>query len=300
MTNVHWSVKYARKLILYGFSMWDGFFSPTVLRIPPESLVSYVPRPKIQRYLMLCVTLTGIGKEVMVKIKGILYICIDHATDWHQVHVCWQRWSGWFGHKWELKYYSSYKRHAENYVFCYLIAWIWNDDRCFVQLNGTKYVQICESVWDELSTQNTTRFRDGRTHGRTDARTQRTGGGGGAINGRNIGIICVNLAHHSVFMSCHFLIIVYLSENITHIFKLSSISSYLSEVNKCLFWEHVLCFIPILTCSFWVLPHRYLTGLQASLHQWLWDAVHDEGQGHGLGSYVPKNPLVVQNQVLNI
>ena len=41
--------------------------------------------PKIQVYMMLCLTLTGIGKEVMVKTKGMLRICNNHETDLHQV-----------------------------------------------------------------------------------------------------------------------------------------------------------------------------------------------------------------------
>ena len=64
---------------------------------------------------MLCVTLTGISKEVMVKTKGMyLHIWNNHAADWHQVHVCGNRWSGLGWSVKHTKYHLLLKRHAEN------------------------------------------------------------------------------------------------------------------------------------------------------------------------------------------
>ena len=103
---------------------------------------------------MLCMTLTGIGEDIMFKTAGMVYICNDYATDWHQ--VCRNRGS-------ILIQKTCRKRRVFLNLDLQSAMRSCENERCvghlhtlIVQLIGANYMQICEAVWAEPSRQNTT------------------------------------------------------------------------------------------------------------------------------------------------
>ena len=103
--------------------------------------MSYVHRPpKIQWYLMLCVTLTRIGKDVMVKTTDIYASAIVMKLTGTLYML----------NRWSTQSHTRHKRHAQQ-VFCDLDL---------------------DLQWVEI-TQSTTHFRGARTHRRTDEWTHR-------------------------------------------------------------------------------------------------------------------------------
>ena len=130
---------------------------------------------KVCRKTKFFVTLSWIGNEVKVKMKGMLHIYTDCTIDWHQ--MCANMWSG-LGRVAHTKYHRSYIKYAGKQSFLWPCPgseiksrskWkVCCTSTMIVQLISTKYVQICEAAWAVSRTQSTTPIRDRRKDGHTD------------------------------------------------------------------------------------------------------------------------------------